>query len=216
MITLYAAMLVTLGFLIAALIVVVLLPAYRHRIERFTTEVLKRTLPLTEAEIRADKDRLRADFAMELHKLETKVEAAGMSAARQSVEINRRDAKIQELTEAIADQKMSVDEHENARRVLEQAILDRLPKVEQRLAETRKLLATRDREIRELVCDERQAGERARRSDTAQRAEGKRADAASRGARYPRRSQSRLARRLAFRQQGGAQSGNRSPAFSKR
>ena len=152
MITLYAAMLVTLGFLIAALIVVVLLPAYRHRIERFTTEVLKRTLPLTEAEIRADKDRLRADFAMELHKLETKVEAAGMSAARQSVEINRRDAKIQELTEAIADQKMSVDEHENARRVLEQAILDRLPKVEQRLAETRKLLATRDREIRELFA----------------------------------------------------------------
>ena len=152
MITLYAAMLVTLGFLIAALIVVVLLPAYRHRIERFTTEVLKRTLPLTEAEIRADKDRLRADFAIELHKLETKVEAAGMSAARQSVEINRRDAKIQELTEAIADQKMSVDEHENARRVLEQAILDRLPKVEQRLAETRKLLATRDREIRELFA----------------------------------------------------------------
>jgi hypothetical protein len=47
---------------------------------------------------------------------------------------------------------MSVDEHENARRVLEQAILDRLPKVEQRLAETRKLLATRDREIRELFA----------------------------------------------------------------
>jgi chromosome segregation ATPase len=152
LITLYAAMLVTLGFLIAALIVVVLLPAYRHRIERFTTEALKRTLPLTEAEIRADKDRLRAEFAMELHKLETKVEEAGLSAARQSVEVNRRDAKIQELTESIADHKMSVEEHENARRVLEQAILDRLPKVEQRLAETRKLLATRDREIRELFA----------------------------------------------------------------
>ena len=51
-------MLVTLGFLIAALIVVVLLPAYRHRIERFTTEAMKRSLPLTEAEIRADFERL--------------------------------------------------------------------------------------------------------------------------------------------------------------
>jgi chromosome segregation ATPase len=152
LITLYAAMLVTLGFLIAALIVVVLLPAYRHRIERFTTEALKRTLPLTEEEIRADKDRLRADFAMELHRLEAKVEEAGLSAARQKVELNRRDAKIHELSEAIADHKMSVDEHENARRVLEQAILDRLPKVEQRLAETRKLLATRDREIRALMA----------------------------------------------------------------
>ena len=152
MITLYAAMLVTLGFLIAALIMVVLLPSYRRRIERFTTEVLKRTLPLTEEEIRADKDRMRADFAMETHRLETKVEEAGLSAARQTVEINRRDAKIQELTQEIADHKMGADEHENARRVLEQAILDRLPKVEQRLAETRKLLATRDREIRSLLA----------------------------------------------------------------
>lgn len=145
-------MLVTLGFLIAALIVVVVLPAYKRRVERFTTEALKRTLPLTEAEIRADKDRLRADFAMELHRLEAKLEDAGLSAARQRVEVNRRDAKIQELSESIADHKMSVEEHENARRVLEQAILDRLPKVEQRLAETRKLLATRDREIKTLAA----------------------------------------------------------------
>lgn len=152
LITLYAAMLVTLGFLIAALIAVVVLPSYRRRIERFTTEALKRTLPLSEAEIRADKDRLRAEFAMQLHRLETKLEEADLAAARQKVELNRRDAKIQELMEAIADQKMSVEEHENARRVLEQAILDRLPKVEQRLAETRKLLAARDREIRKLVA----------------------------------------------------------------
>ena len=150
MITVYAAMLVTLGFLIAALFVVVMLPAYRRRIERFTSEALKRTLPLTEAEIRADKDRLRAEYAMELHRFEAKLEEAALVAARHNVEVNRRDAKIHELTEAIADQRMSVDEHENARRVLEQAILDRLPKVEQRLAETRKLLATRDREIKTL------------------------------------------------------------------
>ena len=143
-------MLVMLGFLIAALIVVVLLPAYRRRVERFTSEALKRTLPLTEDEIRADKDRLRADFAMEVHRLESKLEDASLTAARQRVEVNRRDAKIQELSESIADQKMSVEEHENARRVLEQAILDRLPKVEQRLVETRKLLATRDREIKTL------------------------------------------------------------------
>ena len=151
MISLYAAMLVTLGFLIAALLVVVVLPAYRHRIERFTTEALKRTLPLTEVEIRADKDRLRAEFAIEVHKLESKLGDATLSAARQNVEISRRDAKIQELTLAISDHKMSVEEHENARRVLEQAILDRLPKVEQRLAETRKLLSVRDREIADLL-----------------------------------------------------------------
>ena len=46
---------------------------------------------------------------------------------------------------------MDVNEHENARRVLEQAIMDRLPKVEQRLAEARKLLVQRDREIAVLT-----------------------------------------------------------------
>ena len=51
------------------------------------------------------------------------------------------------MGETIATHKSSVEEHENARRVLEQAILDRLPKVEQRLAEARKLLQERDREI---------------------------------------------------------------------
>ena len=151
MITLYAAMLVTLGFLIAALIVVVLFP--------HTGTASSGHHGSSEAHAASDRGRnscregsLARRLRDELHKLETKVEAAGMSAARESVEINRRDAKIQELTEAIADQKISVDEHENARRVLEQAILDRLPKVEQRLAETRKLLATRDREIRELFA----------------------------------------------------------------
>ena len=147
MITVYSAMLVTLGFLLAALLLLFGLPYYRRRIERFTSEKLKRALPLTEAEIRADKDRLRAEFAIDLHKLEMKLEDANHSAARQSVEINRRDAKIHDLDRAVDTQKSAVEEHENARRVLEQAILDRLPKVEQRLSDARKLLLQRDREI---------------------------------------------------------------------
>ncbi len=144
-------MLVLLGFLLAAMFLLVLQPAYRRRIERFAAEAIKRSLPLTEAEIRADKDRLRAEYALNVHRLEMKLEAAAHAAARQSVEINRREAKIHDLDQAITTHKMSVEEHENARRVLEQAILDRLPKVEQRLAETRKLLNQRDKEIAMLT-----------------------------------------------------------------
>ena len=147
MITVYATMHVILGFLLAAFLLLLLLPAYRRRIERFATESLKRSLPLTEAEINADKDRIRAAFAIDVHKLDMKLEEATLATARQSVEINRRDAKVHDLEQAIAAQKMSVEEHENARRVLEQAIMDRLPKVEQRLSEARKLLIQRDREI---------------------------------------------------------------------
>ncbi len=147
MISLYAAMLVTLGFLMAALAAVIILPAYRRRIERFASEAVRRSLPLTEQEIRADKDRLKAAYAMDVHKLESKLEQSAIAAARQSVEINRREARIHELDQEIASQKLKVAEHENARRVLEQAILDRLPKVEQRLVDARKLLSERDADI---------------------------------------------------------------------
>jgi myosin heavy subunit len=174
LITVYAAMHVILGFLLAAFLLLLVQPAYRRRIERFAMESIKRTLPLTEAEIAADKDRLRAAFAMDVHKLEMKLEDASLMAARQSVEINRREAKINDLEQAISAQKMSVEEHENARRVLEQAILDRLPKVEQRLAEARKLLVQRDREVMLLTdsgAKQAEALEEATQINTQQRTE---------------------------------------------
>ncbi|HEX2337095.1 MAG TPA: hypothetical protein VHI72_11520, partial [Hyphomicrobiaceae bacterium] len=43
-----------------------------------------------------------------------------------------------------------LEEHQNARHVLEQTIADRLPKVEARLAEAKRLLFNREREIAEL------------------------------------------------------------------
>ena len=44
-----------------------------------------------------------------------------------------------------------LEENQNARRVLEQTVADRLPKVEARLAEAKRLLFNRDREIAELT-----------------------------------------------------------------
>jgi hypothetical protein len=67
------------------------------------------------------------------------------------IELNRRDAVISELEGEVSGQRTSLEEHENARRVLEQTIMDRLPKVEHRLAEARKLLFQRDREIVSLT-----------------------------------------------------------------
>ena len=147
MITIQSVMLVALGFLVAALITLLLAPAYRLRSVRLTTEALKRSMPLNEAEIRADKDRLRAEYAIEIHRLETRLEEAGLAAARQMVELNRRDAAISSLEGEQGVLRTALDEHENARRVLEQTIMDRLPKVEYRLAEAKKLLFQRDREI---------------------------------------------------------------------
>lgn len=151
MITIQSGMLVALGFLTAGFIVLLTLPFYRRRAERLAITALKSTLPMTEAEIRADKDRLRAEYAIRIHQLETKVEEAGTQSARQRIELNRRDGVINQLESDLAGLRISLEEHENARRVLEQTITERLPKVEQRLAEARKLLVERDSEIERLT-----------------------------------------------------------------
>lgn len=149
-ITIQNLMLVALGFLVAALAVALLAPAYRRRTVRLTTEQIKRAMPLTEAEIRADKDRLRAEYAITIHRLEMKLDEGNLAAARQLVEINRRDANISRLEGEIGKLATSLEEFENARRVLEQTVTDRLPKVEGRLSEAKKMLFQRDREISSL------------------------------------------------------------------
>lgn len=151
MITLQSAMLVALGFSLAGVLVCVIAPAYKRRAQRLATQALKRAMPLSEAEIAADKDRLRASLAIRIHNLETKLADAELEAARQLIEINRRDATISSLERDVARLATANEEHENARRVLELTIAERLPKVEQRLAEAKRLLFERDREIAALT-----------------------------------------------------------------
>ena len=114
---------------------------------RLTTQRLKRSMPVSEAEIKADRDRLRAEQAIKVHKLETRLDQAKLDRARQLIDINRRDASISALETDIVTIRADLEENQNARRVLEQTVADRLPKVEARLAEAKRLLFNRDREI---------------------------------------------------------------------
>lgn len=149
--TINTIMLVALGFLVATLLAAIIAPAYRNRTMRLTAEALRRALPQSEVEIRAERDRMRAEHAIRIHNLETQLERATLNSARQKIEVNRRDARISEL-EGIADrQRSDLDELENARRVLEQTVTDRLPKIEGRLADARRLLQQRDTEVTTLA-----------------------------------------------------------------
>ena len=84
-------MLVALGFSLAGLLACVLAPMYRRRTARLATDALKRAMPLTASEIAADKDRIRAEYAIRIHKLESSLSDASLETARQLVDINRRD-----------------------------------------------------------------------------------------------------------------------------
>ena len=143
MISIQSAMLVALGFLAASLAALLIAPAFWARAVRLTTSRIKDSLPLTDIEIRADKDRIRAEYAIKVHKLETNLEQAKLTRARQLVELNRRDASISTLETNLGSLKAELEEHQNARHVLEQTIADRLPKVEARLAEAKRLILSR-------------------------------------------------------------------------
>ncbi len=144
-------MLVALGFLAASLLGLLLASALWSRAVRLTTRRIKQSMPVSEPEIKADRDRLRAEYAIKVHKLETELDHTKLERARQLIEINRRDASISSLETDMGRLKADLDENQNARRVLEQTVTDRLPKVEARLAEAKRLLFNRDREIAELI-----------------------------------------------------------------
>jgi hypothetical protein len=152
-ITIQSILLVLLGLLIASLVVLLWAPAYRARIARLTADRVRSSLPLTEAEVRADRDRIRADNAIRIHKLQVLLEQARLSGARQSIELNRRDGVVNSLQSQQERLNGEIEEARNARHVLEQTIADRVPRVEQRLSEAKKLLEQRDRDITALTSE---------------------------------------------------------------
>ncbi len=153
MFTLQSLMLVALGILLASLIVIGVLPSYRRRIQRLTSDQIRGSIPLTEAEIRADKDKLRAQYAIRVHKLEAQGEQYKLFAARQRIEMNRRDASITELRDEHEKVAAALEEHVNARRVLEHTVTDRLPRLEQQLESARALILERDQEMTTLKLE---------------------------------------------------------------
>ena len=153
MFTFQSIMYVSLGFLCALLLGFVVAPAFWARAVRLTTDRLRASLPLTEQEISADRDRLRAENAIRVHQLTAKIEQARLYDARQKVEINRRDGTINALQRRLQQIETEREGSENARRVLEATITQRVPEIEARLMEARQLLAKRDAEMKALQSD---------------------------------------------------------------
>ena len=90
-------MFVALGFLLAGLVALLLTPPLWRRAVRLTTRRLEATMPMTVADIQADKDHQRAEFAVQLRQMEMAYEKAREKAARHLVERNRGRAQADEL-----------------------------------------------------------------------------------------------------------------------
>lgn len=90
-------MLCGIGLLAGCLLMLLFFPFVHQRAVRITKQHLVEATPMAINEIQADKDHLRAQFAMSVRRLEVNIEEMRAKAAGQYGEISKRDAEINRL-----------------------------------------------------------------------------------------------------------------------
>lgn len=85
------------GFLVAALLGLILLPLVHNRAVGLTVRRLEAATPLSMAEIQADKDQLRAEFAMSTRRLEMTVEQLRAKSTNNLSELAKKTEAINRL-----------------------------------------------------------------------------------------------------------------------
>src|SRR6516164_1081583 len=90
-------MYIGIGFLIAGLLVIGVIPLVHARAVRLTMRRLEALTPLSITEIQADKDQLRAEFAMTMSRLEMSVEQMKAKTTNQLADLSRKSEAIGRL-----------------------------------------------------------------------------------------------------------------------
>jgi len=90
-------MYLAIGFLISALLALMIMPLVHNRAVRLTTKRLEAATPISMAEIQADKDQLRAGFAMSARRLEMSVDQLKNKTTSQLAELGKKSDAINRL-----------------------------------------------------------------------------------------------------------------------
>src|SRR5689334_2153911 len=90
-------MYLAIGFLISMLFGLMIVPLVHNRAVRLTTRRLEAATPLSMAEIQADKDQLRAEFAMSARRLEMNVEQLKNKTTSQLAELGKKSDAINRM-----------------------------------------------------------------------------------------------------------------------
>jgi uncharacterized membrane-anchored protein YhcB (DUF1043 family) len=93
-----SSMYLGIGVLLGVLIGLVVIPLVHGRAVRLTTRRLQAVLPESMAEVHAEKDLLRADFAMSMRRLEITIEELMNKTTSQAVELSKRNDLINQLS----------------------------------------------------------------------------------------------------------------------
>jgi chromosome segregation ATPase len=148
------------GFLVAALIGVVVIPLVHGRAVRLTMRRLEAATPLSMAEIQADKDQLRAEFAMSTRRLEMSVEQLKARSTSQLADLGKKGDAINRLKIELGEKTAAIF----ALEARDKALREQLRATEEEVAvktaamhDTERTLADKEAELAKLVgaLDER-------------------------------------------------------------
>jgi hypothetical protein len=136
-----------LGALVASLLGLIIMPAVWQRAVRLTKKRIEAATPITMAEFRADKDQLRAEFALSTRRLEMTVEALRRRLADQLRDMNRRKTELGGMKGERDNHLQIVRELEEREGELRRRVLE----LEKEGADLAQKLRMRDREYADKV-----------------------------------------------------------------
>ena len=144
------------GFLVAALLGLLFVPLVHDRAVRLTMRRLEAATPLSIAEIRADKDQLRAEFAMSTRRLEMSVEQMKARTTGQLAELGKKSEAIIHLKKELGDKTAAIFEMEARDRNLRdqlRATEDEFAQKTSELHGAQRALADKESDLAKLIAE---------------------------------------------------------------
>jgi chromosome segregation ATPase len=129
-------MYLAIGFLVSMLFGLMIVPLVHNRAVRLTTKRLEAATPLSMAEIQADKDQLRAEFAMSARRLEMSVDQLRNKTTSQLAELGKKSDAINRMKIELGEKTATIFSLE----AREKSIKDQLRATEEEFAAKTQLL----------------------------------------------------------------------------
>jgi len=161
-------MYLAIGFLVSMLCGLMIVPLVHNRAVRLTTRRLEAATPLSMAEIQADKDQLRAEFAMSARRLEMSVEQLKSKSTSQLAELGKKTDAINRMKIELGEKNATIFALEAREKAMKEQLrateeefaakTELLRGAEQALTDKRNELATINTELsdRSMTADSRQ------------------------------------------------------------
>jgi chromosome segregation ATPase len=131
-------MYLAIGFLVSMLFGLMIVPLVHNRAVRLTTRRLEAATPLSMAEIQADKDQLRAEFAMSARRLEMSVEQLRNKTTSQLAELGKKSDAINRMKIELGEKNATIFSLE----AREKAVKEQLRATEEEFSAKTELLRT--------------------------------------------------------------------------